>query len=270
VTSPPEYVHGYSDREADRLVDQATTLTELLHHDTHYPAGAMVLEVGCGVGAQTVALATRSPGARILSIDVSAESLAAARERARAAGVANVTFQLADLHAVPSAPESFDHVFVCFVLEHLARPAQALAALGRLLRPGGTITVIEGDHGSTYFHPESPDARKAIACLIELQARGGGDSLIGRSLYPRLVEAGFERVRVSPRMVYVDASRPHLVEGFTRRTFTAMVEGVGARAIAAGLIDDATWRRGIQSLYRTAEADGTFCYTFFKAAARKR
>ncbi|MGH7359521.1 MAG: SAM-dependent methyltransferase, partial [Candidatus Rokuibacteriota bacterium] len=76
MTSPPEYVHGYSDREADRLVDQATTLTELLHHDTHYPAGAAVLEAGCGVGAQTVALASRSPGARILSIDVSVESLA--------------------------------------------------------------------------------------------------------------------------------------------------------------------------------------------------
>ena len=129
MTPPAEYVHGYSGREEDRLVDQATTLTELLHHDTHYPAGATVLEAGCGVGAQTVALATRSPGARILSIDISAESLAAARERARAAGVANVTFQQADLHAVPSAPGSFDHVFVCFVLEHVPRPAEALAAL---------------------------------------------------------------------------------------------------------------------------------------------
>ena len=56
---------------------------------------------------------------------------------------------------MPSGPESFDHVFVCFVLEHLTRPAEALIILRRLLRPGGTITVIEGDHGSTYFHPES-------------------------------------------------------------------------------------------------------------------
>ena len=184
MTTKHEYVHGYSGREEDRLVDQATTLTELLHHDTRYPAGAMVLEAGCGVGAQTVALATRSPGAKILSVDISAESLAAARGRTRAAGITNVTFQQADLHALPSSPESFDHVFVCFVLEHLTRPGQALAALKRLIKPGGTITVIEGDHGSTYFHPESSDARKAIDCLIELQARAGGDSLIGRSLYP--------------------------------------------------------------------------------------
>ncbi len=48
-----------------------------------------------------------------------------------------------------------------------------------------------------------------------------------------------------------------------------MVEAVGERAIAEGLIDEHTWKRGIRDLYRTAEPDGTFCYTFFKAVARK-
>src|SRR5437773_11728963 len=114
-----DYVHGYSDREKDRLLDQANALTELLHRDTRYPAGAKVLEAGCGVGAQTVTLATRSPGARILAMDISADSLAAARERTRSAGVDNVVFQQADIYALPFAPESFDHVFACFLLEHL-------------------------------------------------------------------------------------------------------------------------------------------------------
>jgi len=263
-----EYVHGYSGREAERLVDQANAVTELLHRDTRYPDGTRVLEAGCGVGAQTVTLAVNSPGARIVSIDVSAESVAAAHERARAAGVTNVVFQRADIYALPFAPASFDHVFACFVLEHVPRPVEALTALRRVLEPGGTLTVFEGDHGSTYFHPESAAARKAIECLVELQARAGGDSLIGRSLYPLVVSAGFQAVEVSPRMVYVDASRPHLVEGFTKRTFTAMVEGVGERALAEGLIDAAAWQRGIRDLYRTAEPDGTFCYTFFKAVAR--
>ena len=65
-------------------------------------------------------------------------------------------------------------------------------------------------------------------------------------------------------MVYVDSSRPELVEGFTRRTFTAMIEGVRDTAIAAGLTDAAHFDAGIKALYRTAEADGVFCYTFFK------
>jgi hypothetical protein len=66
-------------------------------------------------------------------------------------------------------------------------------------------------------------------------------------------------------MVYVDSSRPALVEGFTRNTFTAMVEGAREAALAAGLVDPETWRRGIEALRRTAEPDGVFCYTFFKA-----
>jgi SAM-dependent methyltransferase len=259
------YVHGYSSDESIRLVDQATTLTELLHGDTRYPPGSRVLEAGCGVGAQTVILAGASPGAAFTSIDISEESMAAARRRVQAAGYNNVTFQRADIFDLLFPAAHFDHVFVCFVLEHLPDPAGALAALKRVLKPGGSITVIEGDHGSAYFYPDSADARRAIQCLVELQQQSGGDALIGRRLYPLLVQAGYRDVAVSPRMVYVDSSRPALVDGFTRKTFNAMVEGVGEQAIGRGLIDAAGWTAGIRDLYRTAEADGTFCYTFFKA-----
>ena len=97
----------------------------------------------------------------------------------------------------------------------------------------------------------------------------GGNSLIGRELHPLLVSAGFRDVTVSPRMVYVDANRPDLIEGFTRNTFNAMVEGVRDQALAAGLIDEMTWSKGVGALDRTAANDGTFCYTFFKALGRK-
>src|SRR5664280_2043220 len=122
--------------------DQAGTLVDLLHADTAYPAGSLVLEAGCGVGAQTATLAERSPGARFTSIDVSAGSLAQAQRRVERAGLRNVEFRQADIHALPFADGSFDHVFVCFVLEHLPRPVEALTRLRVLLRPGGTITVI--------------------------------------------------------------------------------------------------------------------------------
>jgi SAM-dependent methyltransferase len=269
VRIPDGYVHGYSERERARLVDQASTLTELLHHDTRYPPGSCVLEAGCGVGAQTVPLARNSPGARFTSIDVSAESLAAARARTRAASVENVTFQQADILHLPFPDASFDHVFVCFVLEHLSRPRETLAQLTSRVRPGGTLTVIEGDHGSTFFHPDDADARRAIDCLVTLQARAGGNALIGRQLFPLLTGTGLREVTVSPRMVYVDSSRPDRVEGFTNNTFTAMVEGVREEALAAGLVDAAAWERGIAGLRRAAEPDGVFCYTFFKGMGVK-
>jgi len=263
------YVHGYHMRENDRLQDQAGALVELLHSDTTYPAGSRVLEVGCGVGAQTVTLAQRSPEARFISIDVSADSIAEARRRVEQAGLVNVEFQQADIFALLFSPESFDHVFICFVLEHLSRPVEALSILGRLLRPGGSITVIEGDHGSAYFHPESAAAHAAIECLVTLQRKAGGNALIGRQLYPLLVEAGFDAVRVSPRMVYVDASRPGLVDGVIKKTFTAMIEGIRQPAIAAGLIEPACFDAGIEDLYRTTAPDGVFCYTFFKGVGEK-
>ena len=261
------YVHGYDPREALRLQDQASTLVELLHADTAYPGGHTILEAGCGVGAQTVTLARNSPGALITAIDVAETSLAEARKAVQAAGLRNVALRQADIFDLPFAPESFDHIFLCFVLEHLAHPVEALKALKGVLRVGGTITVIEGDHGSTYFYPDSEYARQAVRCQVDLQARAGGNALIGRALYPLISEAGFDAVRVSPRMVYVDSSKPELVEGFTRRTFTAMVEGIRGPAIAAGLIGEADFDRGVRDLYRTAEPDGTFCYTFFKAVA---
>jgi SAM-dependent methyltransferase len=269
-TMNERYVHGYHPRENERLHDQAGTLVELLHCDTAYARGSRVLEAGCGVGAQTITLAERSPDARFMSVDISADSIAEAKRRAESAGVTNVEFRQADIFALPFDAESFDHVFVCFVLEHLSRPVEALAILDKLLRPGGTITVIEGDHGSTYFYPDSSAAHAAIQCQVELQRKAGGNALIGRQLYPLMVEAGFDAVRVSPRMVYVDASRPDLVDGFTRKTFTAMIEGIREPAISTGLIEPERFDAGVEDLHRTTEADGVFCYTFFKGVGEKR
>ena len=265
-----KYVYGYDPRENIRLQDQASTLVDLLHSDTLYSAGSKVLEVGCGVGAQTVTLARNSPQAALISIDISEESVAEARKRVETAGFSNVHFEQGDIFNLRFAPDSFDHVFVCFVLEHLAQPIEALIALKQLIKPGGSITVIEGDHGSTYFYPDSAHAQRAIQCQVDLQKQARGNANIGRELYPLIMRAGFDNVRVSPRMVYVDGSRPELIEGFTKNTFTAMIEGIRESAIEAGMMEAAEIDRGIEDLYRTAESDGVFCYTFFKAVAVKR
>jgi SAM-dependent methyltransferase len=250
------------------LGDQADTLAELLHSDTSFPPGSRVLEVGCGVGAQTVHLARSSPDAHLVAVDISEDSLTQARARvaARALG-ATVEWHRADLFDLPFADAAFDHLFLCFVLEHLSDPRRALAGLRRVLRPGGTITVIEGDHGSAFFHPDSLFARAVIACQVQLQAEAGGNALLGRQLQPLLEDAGYVEVTTRPRTVYADHTRPALVEGFTRNTFTAMIESVREDALLTGLLTATAWDRGIADLRRTAEPDGTFHYTFFKAHA---
>src|SRR5687767_4704778 len=112
----PDYVHGYSGKENERLFDQANTLADLLHHDTLYPAGSRVLEAGCGVGAQTIHLAQHSPRARFTSVDISPASIQAARSSVERQGISNVAFRLADIASLPFEESSCDHIFVCFVL----------------------------------------------------------------------------------------------------------------------------------------------------------
>jgi SAM-dependent methyltransferase len=258
-----DYVHGYTNSETRRLSDQADTLAELLHGGTQYAPGSRVLEVGCGVGAQTVQLLTRSPGIALTAVDISEDSLAQAKRRvAGRAPYGQVEWHHGDLHDLPYA--EFDHLFVCFVLEHLPNPVGALRTLRNHLRPGGTITVIEGDHGSAIYHPRSDAAQAVIECLNRSQADAGGDALIGRRVQPLLTAAGFADVVTEPRTVYADETVPHLVDGFTRKTFIAMVGSVRDRSIATGLSTPDAWARGIRDLERTAEPGGTFHYTFFK------
>jgi ubiquinone/menaquinone biosynthesis C-methylase UbiE len=264
-----DYVHGYSKEEANRLVDQANTLADLLHEGTKYSAGSKVLEAGCGVGAQTIMLAESSPDAQITSIDISEDSIKQAKELIEQNGFSNVEFQKADLLNLPFEDESFDHIFVCFVLEHLKNPITALESLRRVLKKGGSITVIEGDHGSCYFYPESKEAVKAWECLIKCQKSLDCNPMIGREIYPLLTNSGFKNVQVSPKIVYVDSSKPDLVEGFNKRTIIAMVDGVKDLAIASGMMDDESWEKGIKDLYKTTEPDGVFFYNFFKGIGIK-
>jgi hypothetical protein len=126
------------------------------------------------------------------------------------------------------------------------------------------MVAIEGDHGSTFFYPDSEYAHEAIKCQVQLQKQNGGNSNIGRELYPLFRAIDLADIQVTPRVVYVDASRPNLVEGFIKNTFTAMIEGVGENAISQGIAERTAFEQGIKDLYRTAEPDGVFSYTFFK------
>lgn len=264
-----EYVHGYSEIESDRLVDQAKTLANLLHNDTVYSAGSKVLEAGCGVGAQTLMLVNNSPDAQIKSVDISEESVNRAKLLLKQHGVSNVEFEVADIFNLPFEAETFDHIFVCFVLEHLNDPVGALEGLRRVLKRGGSITVIEGDHGSCYFYPETEEAVKAWECLVKCQTGLDCNPMIGREIYPLLKNSGFKNIEVSPKIVYVDSSNPELVEGFNKKTIIAMVEGVKDQAIKTGMIDLETWEKGIKDLYKTTEPDGVFFYNFFKGIGIK-
>lgn len=262
-----DYIHGYSPRESERLSDQAEILRDLIHRDIHFPAGSRVLEAGCGTGGQTRLLLDANPEIRLTCLDIDAGQLEQARTRS--AGYPEpIDFRQGDLLDAPFPPASFDHAFVCFLLEHLSRPREALASLARLVRPGGTLALIEGDHGSCRFHPETPAALAVWEALVTRQRRLGGDPMIGRRLAGLLRDAGLVQVQVDPRLIYADAASPALRAGFVRRIIVPMVEGVRAAALADGMRAD-DWSQGIADLLATdTDGQGVFCYCFFAARAR--
>ena len=118
---PQNYVHGYSERETERLYDQAGSVRHLIHHELRYPPGSKVLEAGCGVGAQTVTLAQNSPEAQFYAVDWAGKSLELARDTVASQGITNVEFSEADLFDLPFEAAYFDHLFICHLLETSGR-----------------------------------------------------------------------------------------------------------------------------------------------------
>lgn len=262
------YVHGYSRREAERLADQSRILEHLLHRDTAYTAGCHVLEAGCGIGAQTVILARNSPHTMFTSVDIAEESLKQAQQRIDEDRITNVTFRKENILSLTFPDAHFDHIFVCFVLEHLAKPLRALEELKRVLKPGGTITVIEGDHGSCFWYPETAESLQVWLALIIAQQQLKHDPLIGRRLFPLLSDSGFRVKDIGPRFVYADASNPGLLNGMVHKIIVPMVESSKEEIFRYKIVTEQVWQKGIADLSASGNPpDGTFFYTWFKALA---
>lgn len=264
-----KYVHGYTEKEAERLKEQASTLNDVIHYDSTFAEGSYILEAGCGVGAQTQIIAKINPGSKFISVDLSQDSLDKAQEMLRASEISNVQLLLADINHLPFSDETFDNVFICFLLEHLVNPVNVLKELKRVLKTGGQLIAIEGDHGSAFFYPDSIYAKSVINCQTQLQRQLGGNTNIGRELYPLVKSAGFKHISVSPRMIYTNANETELSKNFVKNIFTPMIEDVGKKAVKEGMIDNATFTKGISDLYRTAESNGVFNYTLFKVFGTK-
>ncbi len=263
------YIHGYSQAETQRLNDQASTVADLIHWDSEWEPGSLILEAGCGVGAQTTIIASKNPSCRFIATDIATKSLDKASKHISSSGIKNVEFQQADVFSLPFEDNYFDHVFVCFLLEHIPKPSEGLLELKRVLKTGGTITVIEGDHGSTFFYPESEAATKAIEAQAIMQSQRGCSPNLGRQLHGMLLETGFSDLTITPRVVYVDDTKPEMKEGFVKKTFTAMIKGIADEAISRQLISRPEMQQAIADLSSTADKGGSFCYTFFKGIGIK-
>jgi SAM-dependent methyltransferase len=100
-----------------------------------------VLDLGCGAGHTALAVAPHA--ASVTAVDVTPEMLAVAAALAAERGIENVTFRPADVAALPFADASFDLVTSRVSAHHYADPATAIREAARVLRPGGSLLLID-------------------------------------------------------------------------------------------------------------------------------
>jgi ubiquinone/menaquinone biosynthesis C-methylase UbiE len=158
--------------------------------------GERVLDVGCGSGAVTRALARRiAPGGYVVGMDACASLLKIARELADEAGVGeNIEFKVGDCRALPLPDASFDCVLAATMLSHVPGPERALAEMVRVTRPGGRIGVFDVDGDLSLFaHPDRVLTRRIIAAYSDL---GWVNGLFVRHLPSVLASLGVVNVSV--------------------------------------------------------------------------
>ncbi len=190
--------------------------------------GMRVLDVGCGGGDVTLALAqlVGAPGA-VVGIDVDDVKLGLARKDAADAGFGNVEYRIGDATVV-DARDEYDLVYARLLLTHLTDPDATLARMVAATRPGGTVVVEDLDHSAAYSYPALP----ALAAFVELYnevARGrGGDPEIGPKLLGMFRAAGVVDVEVR-------TAQPVFVDGPPKRIHQITLENVRDSMAAEGV-----------------------------------
>ncbi len=121
------------------------------------PKGLAVADIGTGTGGMLPYLAEVAD--HVVAVDISSEMLRRARTKARALGLSNVTFVRGDLAKLPIDDASVDAAFAALVLHHAPRPSIALAEMARVVRPGGTVVIVDlVAHGHEWLKEEQADA----------------------------------------------------------------------------------------------------------------
>jgi SAM-dependent methyltransferase len=238
---PPSYLDA-----AAELVRAAKRLS---HEWMEAGPGASVLDVGCGAGADTIALAERvGPAGRVVGVDHDAGMLAEADDRAEAAGVAGRVEHLrGDALALPFEDSRFDAARSERLFQHLAAPERALAEMARVTRPGGRVVVMDTDWGSRSVDaPDSALERRMALALAELCLANGYS---GRRLYGLFRRQGLADVRVEVI--------PTQVTSYGLWRLLSRMEMVEQEAVRAGMLAEAEVRRLDESL-KERDREGTF------------
>jgi precorrin-6B methylase 2 len=191
--APRAYVLGHGSEEHRRLILQSRfigDLTEIVFARAGLAPGMRVLDIGCGAGdVSLLAAAFVGKDGSVLGIDQSPESVALASERAKAAGLDNVRFEIEQLETFRKA-ETFDALVGRLVLLYLKEPAAVVRQLSERVRPGGVVAFQEMEMTTARAVPDVPLFTQCGRWIVEAFTRAGVETSMGSRLYSIFRDAG--------------------------------------------------------------------------------
>lgn len=263
------YLHGFSPEEQKRLRHQARFAEQIIYQDVNFSDVSNILEVGCGVGAQTEILLRRFPDLHITGIDLNEAQLGAARASMEQNSLAKGRTEIKKMDAsnMEFKSASFDGAFLCWVLEHVPAPDKVLGEVRRVLRPGSRIYVTEVMNHSFFLDPYSPNVWKYWMSFNDFQHENAGDPFVGAKLGNLLTSQGYREVRTEVKTWHYDNRCPQKRKEQLDYWHDLLMSGKDT-LLAAGVIDEKTVKEAQKELKAVAaNPNAVFFYSFMQAQA---
>ena len=261
------YLHGFSKEEQDRLYSQARFFEDSIYKNVDFSNARELLEVGCGVGAQTEILLDRFPNLHVTGIDASATQVERAKNHLKSFKD-RVSLSTGDALHLPFKDNSFDGAFLCWFLEHVREPVEILSEVRRTLKPQGEIFCNEVMNATFYIHPYSPTTLKYWFEFNDLQWSLKGDPFVGGKLANYLLKAGFQQIETSVITHHYDNRTPKKRAQFIDY-WTNLLLSVASSLIDAGRITDEEVVAMKAELSKAKnDPDTVFFYSWLQAKAR--
>ena len=226
------YIHGFSDAERLRLIEQAEMLAGPVFGGLDFSADQRLLEVGCAVGAELHLIERRAPHLSLTGLDLSAVHLRAGR--AWLADHERIHLVQGDARALPFADGSFDVGMTIWLLEHVDDATAVVGELLRVVEPTGRVILTEVDNATFGFDPPQPAITAWWDAFNRCQAEvGGGDPFVGARLGQIAESLGAEVLAAEPRPVITstDATRDRAAQ---LRYLRELLESGAGRMLAEG------------------------------------
>jgi len=263
------YLHGFSKKEQDRLRQQARFSEYSVYKDINYSSTQNLLEVGCGVGAQSEILLRRFPDLHLQGIDLNEKQLEAAKSHLSTLPFAEGRYSIKkmDAKSMDFESNSFDGAFLCWVLEHIPNPENALSEVRRVLKPGSKVYITEVLNSSFFLDPYSPNVWKYWMAFNDYQFENAGDPFIGAKLGNLLMSLGFRDIETSVKTWHLDNRNPELRKE-TIDYWTELLMSASDQLISDKVITEELSRDAYKELKAVANnPNAVFFYSFIQARA---